>query len=249
MTRTLLLSALFLAFLTLPAAAQEVVPLPPPGHVILNLSVNEDTKLEQDTLSATLRYEVDGSAANDIQDRINKTVAEALGAAKAYTSVTTTTGGYYVYAYDEARVVDPRTGQAASAGKRWRGTQTVELESKDSTKLLELAGKIQSMGFVMGGLGYSLSPEKAESVQDELMQKALKALGDKAALAAKALGKSGYEMIDVNVNGSAPPAYPVYARGAMMKMESMAADVAAPVAQAGEASVSMNVSARVLLKP
>jgi predicted secreted protein len=248
--RIALLSTLLAISLAFPAhAEQDVIALPPAGHSILNLTVTEQMKLAQDTLSASLRYELDGGSANEIQDRINKAVAEAVAESKAYTGVKTTTGSYYVYVYDEGQIIDPRTGQAVSSSKKWRGTQTIELESEDSAKLLELAGKIQTKGFIMNGMNYSLSREKSESVQDELMQKALKQLGAKAKIAATALGKSGYDVIDININGSSPPVYPIYARASMMAMEKGVADVATPVAEAGESEVSLSLTARVLLKP
>lgn len=248
--RTALLSLLLVLGLSLPAhAEQEVIALPPAGHSILNITVTEQMKLAQDTLSASLRYELDGGSANEIQDRINKAVAEAVGEAKAYSSVKATTGSYYVYVYDEGQIIDPRTGQPVSSSKKWRGTQTIELESEDSSKLLELAGKIQTKGFIMNGMNYSLSREKSEGVQDELMQKALKQLGAKAKIAATALGKSGYDVIDININGSSPPVYPVYGRAKMMAMAEGVADVSTPVAEAGESEVSLSVTARVLLKP
>ena len=71
----------------------------------------------------------------------------------------------------------------------WQGQQTLQLESKNAATVLELAGQLQASGFAMSALSYSLSPEKAESVRDELMVKALGSLKAKAALVARTLGK------------------------------------------------------------
>lgn len=248
--RTTLLTALATLALLSPAMAEDNgLALPPAGQTILNISVSEETKITQDTLSASLRYELDGGSANEIQDKINKAVAEAIADSKAYNDVKTTTGGYYVYAYDEGQIIDPRTGQPMASTKKWRGTQTIDLESKNSTKLLELAGKIQTKGFIMNGLNYSLSAEQSEAAQDGLLQSVLKKLNAKATLAASALGKGSYDIVDININGSQPPIYPVYSKRMMAMASSMEADVAAPTAEAGESSVSINVNARVLLKP
>lgn len=248
--RTVFLSALTVLFLAAPAIADDdTIALPPAGTTIVNLSVTERTKLTQDTLNASLRYELDGGSANEIQDKINKAIADAVTESKKYSDVKTTTGGYYVYAYDQNQTIDPRTGQPISTTKKWRGTQTIDLESKNSTQLLELAGKIQTLGFIMNGLTYSLSPEKAETVRDDLMQKALRNLGAKAKIAQSALGKGNYDIIDVNIDGSAPPVYPMYKTMARMEMAQAASDVQAPTAEAGESEVTMTVNARVLLKP
>jgi len=230
-------------------AQEETIALPPEGHTILNISVTERTEVTQDTLSAALRYEMDGGSANEIQDAINKAVKSALDEAKKYNDVKTSTGGYHVYSYNERNMVDPRTGEPISKKKSWRGSQSITLEGENASALLELAGKIQEMGFLMGGLNYSLSPEKSESVRDGLMTKALGKLGTRASLAAKALNKSGYDILEVNIDSSMPsfPVYRMMAKGAMA-MDS-AAEMAAPSAEAGESDVTMTINARVMLKP
>ena len=82
------------------------------------------------------------------------------------------------------------------------------------------------------------------------MERALKQLGTKSKIAATALGKGNYDIIDVNVDNSYTPQPPVmYARMAKMEMAADAAGVAAPTAEAGESEVTMTVNARVLLKP
>lgn len=211
--------------------------LPPAGHTLVNLSASERMTLPQDLLSASLRIEARGAEPRKVQDDINKAMAKALALAKAAPTVKTSTGGYQVYEQRLERNV-----------RVWQGQQTVQLESKDSAALLELAGKLQGAGFAVSGLNWSLSPERAESVRDELMVKALGNLKAKAALVARTLGKSGYELTDVNLDG-APQPVPMY-RAVRMEM-AMAADgaVAPPVAKAGETEVSVGVSARALLKP
>lgn len=249
--RSTLLSAALMAAFAVPAFADDdnVISLPPAGHTIVNLSVTERTKMAQDTLSATLNYQLDGAAANEIQDKINKAMTQAIAEAKKVTTVKTTTGSYYVYEYQDASTVDPRTGQPFTTKKLWRGQQSLTLESENSAALLELAGKIQTLGFTMQGLNYSLSPEKADTVRDTLMQKALKQLGSKAKLAADALGKSSYDIIDVNIDGAMPIQPMMYRSMAKMEMAGAADAVSAPVAEAGEADVTMTINARVLLKP
>lgn len=250
MIRAAFLSALaVIGFTHIAMADDNTIALPPAGHTIINLAVTEHKKLTQDTLSAQLQIQQEGPAPVAIQDQINKAMANALVLAKTYPTVKATTGGYYVYAFDETPVTDVQTGKPVNTVKKWRGNQSIQLESTDATKLLELTGKIQSMGFTASGLDYSLSQEKSDSVLDELMTKALKAIGEKAKLAASALGKGSYDIIDVSVDGASPQPQPIYAKAAMMRSEAAIADVAAPQAQAGETDVTMTINARVMLKP
>ena len=248
--RTALLSALTVLALAAPAfAADDTIALPPSGTTIVNLSATETQKVAQDTLSASLRIELDGASAAEIQDKINKAMADAVAEAKKETAVKVTTGSYYVYQYEEGGKPNPQTGQNEGGVKKWRGAQTLDLESKDGAKLLTLAGKVQEKNFVMNGLNYSLSQEKAEQVRDSLLTKAIEKLRAKAKVAQTALGKSNFDIIDVNIDNAAmPPVYPVYKTMAMRGAVADAAEMSAPTAEAGESEVQMTVSARILLK-
>jgi len=233
-----LLATVLLVGLPAPAAADDDgLRLPPTGHTLLNLSASERMTLPQDLLGASLRVESRSADPRKVQDDINKAMTAALALTKAVAVVKTTTGSYQVYEQRLERNV-----------RLWQGQQSLQLESKDSAALLDLAGRLQGLGFVMSGMNWSLSPERAESVRDELMVKALGKLRAKAALVARTLGKSGYELTDINLEG-VPQPMPMY-RAARMEM-AMASDsaVAPPVAEAGETEVTVGVSARAMLKP
>ena len=233
-----LLAAVLLIGPPAPAAADDDgLRLPPTGHTLLNLSASERMPLPQDLLGASLRVESRSADPRKVQDDINKAMTAALALTKTVAAVKTTTGSYQVYEQRLERNV-----------RLWQGQQSLQLESKDSAALLDLAGRLQGLGFVMSGMNWSLSPERAESVRDELMVKALGKLRDKAALVARTLGKSGYELTDINLAG-VPQPMPMY--GAARMEMAMASDSAAapPVAEAGETEVTVGVSARALLKP
>jgi predicted secreted protein len=172
-----------------------------------------------------------------VQDDINKAMTAALALTKTAAAVKTTTGSYQVYEQRLERNV-----------RLWQGQQSLQLESKDSAALLDLAGRLQGLGFVMSGMNWSLSPERAESVRDELMVKALGKLRAKAALVARTLGKSGYELTDINLQGIPQP-MPMYSAARMEMAVASDSAVAPPVAEAGETEVTVGVSARAMLKP
>ncbi len=245
-----LLTALSLLAITAATAAKAeecMYVLPPSGTSVVSLAATERLKLNQDTLNATLRIEQENTDPRALQDAINKAMTEALAEANKATTVKTSTTSYYVYQYDEQNP-DPNTGRPTKAVKKWRGSQSIQLESKEPTRLLELAGKIQDMGFVMGGLDYSLSNEQSDKVQNELLDKALRQLGAKAKIAQAALGKSAYEIVDVSVEGAQPPQPVMYKAMAMRAEMASDASVASPAAQSGETEVTLTVTARALLK-
>lgn len=209
---------------------------------LLHINATESREVDQDLLIATLRIESENESNKFVQNEVNTAMAKALEMAKEYEDVKAITRGYNVHSYDK------------NSGKRnmprndvWKAQQSVELKSKNADALLELAGKIQTAGFVMGGLNYVLSPEKAAQIQDEMLEAALEKLQNRAERAAKALGKTKAELKEINTQGNYVPRPRVMHARAEMAM--MAADsVAAPVASAGETTITMNVSAKALLK-
>lgn len=219
-----------------------------PGQTVLSLSATEEMKLQQDTLQASLRIEIDGKNPKDVQDKINKAMAAGLELSKKYADVKTSTGSYYVYSYDPNPQPPTKNMRDPAARLMWKGNQTIELNSKNSAALLELTGKIQEAGFVVNNLSYTLSSEKAEEYKDTLMVAALKKIQNRASIAAKALGKASYDMMEVSVDNAGPiMPQPVMYKAARMEMADAA--MSEPVAQSGEQSVSLTVTARVLLKP
>lgn len=223
--------------------------LPPAGQTIINFSATETRTVPQDLLMASLRIEIDEGSAQDIQKKINEAMTKALELAKKESAFKVSTGAYSVYKYEKPIRMNKETGEQETR-PYWQGSQTINIESKDSAKLLDAVGKIQGMGFAMNNLSYAVSPDVAEKVKDELMVEALKKLTAKADIVAKTLGKTNVDLVDVNVDAGGP-VMPMY-KNVMARAEiSMAADggMPAPVAEAGETDISLTVSARALIKP
>jgi predicted secreted protein len=216
----------------------------------VSLSASDQKKVEQDLLVASLRIELDNKDARKVQDEINKAMQKAMDIAKAEPSIKVSTGNYYVYSYDPNPSPTPLSREDQQKRMVWKGSQTIDLQSKDSQKILEIVGKIQDAGFAMNGLNYMLSPELAEAQKDELLVGALKKIKTKAELISKTLGKSGYDIVEVNIDGSyMPQPQPVMMMARSAKMEMASDSMSSPVAAPSETDVSLSVSARILLKP
>ena len=155
---TILLVLLVLP-LTAMAADQDAILTLPDGQAVLHISATERLEVEQDLLVATLNYQAQNLDARALQNEINTAMDKALKEAEKVSGVKAVTQQYYVY-----RNTDPRSKQ-----ERWEGNQGLTIKSKEADKVLELTGKLQDMGFLMGNLSYTLSPEKAEMIQDEMM--------------------------------------------------------------------------------
>ena len=238
--RFLTLLALLLCAFPLTARAQAEDPLLalPEGQVVLSISATERKEVAQDLLVGTLSYVVTNRDAGVVQNDINTAMTKALEIARKAEKIKVSTGAYQVY-----ETVIPRTEE-----RQWRGEQSLTLKSGDAKALLDLAGELQKLGLTMNGLSYTLDPETAVKVQDSLMESALKQLQERANRAAAALGKTGAALRDVSVQSDNMP-YPQPYLARSMKMESAAMDMAAPVAEAGETTITLTVSARAILKP
>lgn len=237
---------LFLTLITLTlaspaamAADQPDILTLPAGQTLLHISATERQEVEQDLLVANLRYEAQNTDAAKLQNEINEAMDKALKEASKVQSVKAITQQYYVH-----RRTDPRT-----KAESWQGNQGLVIKGLKPDDVLDLAGEIQEMGFIMGGLSYTLSPDKAESLKDSMMEAALAKLKARADRAAKALGHSTAELKEIQVEGSGPIYSPQPYRS-MARMEmAESADMKAPSASPGETTLTLSVSASVLLKP
>jgi predicted secreted protein len=232
-----------------PTMAQEQGSLVKPGQTVLNISASERQNVQQDLLTASLRYETEGNDSKVLQNKINTLMAKALATAKEFPDVQVSTDHYYVYPYDPNPQPYP-VDQSASERKPiiWRGSQGLNLKSKNSADLLKLFGALQDLGMQTNNLSYTLSPETFETVRDGLMESALTKLREKAERAAKALGKKEAELVEVSVD-TAYPNYPMpmMARAEMAGM-AMDAKMAPPSASPGDSEITLTVSARAVLK-
>jgi len=233
----------------IPAHAQdrETIPLPPAGSTLLQLQVSERTELVQDVVSATLSFEVEGTSAADVQNRINSAMSKALAAAKSVPTVEVETGSYMVYMQEQDQPVNPATGRPFEKKITWRGQQYLTLKGTAPTPLLDLAGALQGSGFMMSGLQYSLSPAKAEAARTTLITAAMAKLQAQAKEAAKGLGKQNVELVEVVLDGGMPAFVPYQS---MMRGVASAesASMAAPVASPGKTEIVLNVSGKALLQ-
>ena len=111
------------------------------GQLLLNLSATEQISVEQDTLNASLAYSVQGREKISLQNDVNTKIADALELVEAIPELQNSTGQYYVY------IIQPgRPSRNDIENPIWRAQQSLQLSSRDSEKLLEAVGELQSSG-------------------------------------------------------------------------------------------------------
>lgn len=224
--------------LTAHASAQDINLLPE-GQTLITLSVTQRVSVQQDTLIATLRIERQNRNAQTLQREINAAMEQALSESEGRDTVKVSTGYYSVYQANAA----PQGGRPDLI---WQGSQSITLEGKDAQSLLELAGELQGMGFVMNNLNYTLSTERADEVRDGLMESVISTARANAQRAAQALGKTEIDIATLDIDTALGYSQPqMMARG--MAMDS-AMEKASPVAEAGESEVTLTVRVQAVAK-
>ena len=221
--------------LAVPAWAQPAPPpAPAPTGTNLTLTAHVEKMLPRDQLHAELRAEAVGADAAHVQTEVNNRMASALTRAKAATGIDVETRGYVVYQERDAK------GNPTD----WHGSQTVRLTSADFPALLNLVGALQGDGLVMSDLAAELSPAAAKTAQDDLTDAALKEIRARAERIAATLGTHVERYAELHVGSVSMPPVAIRAMAAVAS-----SSMPPPVAAAGDATVSVNVNATVILAP
>lgn len=203
----------------------------PPAPTVLHLTQSAEKKLTRDVLHVELRAEKTGADAQTVQSAINQLMAKALDQAHQAQGIEVETGSYSV--------------NHIETQSEWSGFQSLYLSGGDAAAVLKLAGALQGQGLVMSMMGYEASRKVLKGAEDDLTAEALSGLAARAASVAQDLHLSvlGYRNLDVGnaqTQGAPMPRFAAMAAGA-------AAGMPLPVAAPGEATVSVTVSADVLL--
>jgi uncharacterized protein len=225
MTRLSLALAAALLSLSLPALAADA---PGDSGTLLHLSEQAERPVARDQLRAMLRVEASDADAARLQAEINRRMAAAVARAKSVAGVTIFTGGYAVY--DQ---------HAKDQPPLWHGSAGLTLTAHDAAPLLALAGELQQSGLLMSALNYELTPEAARKAEDELTVEALDRLRQRAERIAATLGLAVLRIRDLRV-GNATGAQPI---PRLFAAAVGTGGAPAPVAEPGEATVSVSVDA------
>ncbi|HJT05593.1 MAG TPA: SIMPL domain-containing protein [Stellaceae bacterium] len=217
----------------LPAAVRAAdEPQPPAAATILHLSERAERQVPRDELVLLLRVEATAKTAHDAQAEINRRMPAALDEAKKVAAVKAETPAMSVFEMRE-----PNKPPA------WRATETLQLRSKDFGAALALLGRLEEQGLLVSALNFDVSRDALKNVEDALTAEALKRLQLRAAAIAGDMGLLVDHVRSVQIGdaGAPGPRPLMYA--------ARAAASPPPTAEAGEAPVSVTVSAEVWLMP
>ncbi|MCQ8242358.1 SIMPL domain-containing protein [Rhizosaccharibacter radicis] len=201
----------------------------PADATLLRLDATGRVEVAPDLLVAHLMFEQSGRDAAAVQDAVNRRMASARKTADGAPGVT-------------ARLENYAVNRSGEKNDQWTAQQGIELQGKDGTAVLKLAGQLQAAGLALNGLSWTLSPPTRDAAEARATDNALHLLRDRAAAAARSLGLRVVSLREVQIGaGGGSPPYPRPLMRAMA-MKSM------PDVTADDQTVTAEVSATVLLR-
>lgn len=218
------------AFVARAQAPIEAAPTPQP---VVTITASASNDVANDRMHALMRAEADDADAARAANAVNAKMARALARAKAVTDVDASTAGYSSY-----QVAEP------DKSTRWRVAQALSLESHDFVTLSALVSRLQATdGLLLSGLAFSVSPAARRAADDALTQQAIDRWQQRAGIAAKAFGATGWRTgrvtIQTNDYGRPQP---------MLKAQGMVAASGAPVSvEGGTSEITVTVSGEAIL--
>jgi uncharacterized protein YggE len=218
------------------ACAQVATPPPAPaglGPSIMHLSAQATIKVAPDDLVACLAAIAIAPTAAAAQRRVTEMMANARTTAAGTPGARTIFRGYAVF-YSEEKP------------PHWTAQQTLEVRGGDGEVALDLVGRLQALGLALEGLGWEVSPERAEQTRQDATLKALVILRKQATEGARVLGMEVDRFQSVSLN-DAPPGVTPMARAEAAGVAAVMAPMPPPNATAVSQDMIVSVSAEVVL--
>ena len=195
---------------------------------IINLDASASQDVDNDELVTRLQVIEDGRDPAQLTDLVNQKTALVLDAVKNFKDIEAETSSY------NTRPVY-KNGNISS----WQVSQQLTLETGNFDQMSQFIADISSLANIQA-MQFQVSDDKAEQVKQDLLKQAIANFRDKASLIASEFDRSGYELVNLSIDGNYFSPRPVMERAAMMS-----ADVASKGAPAALAGGSNEVSVTV----
>ena len=233
--RYLTLSSLILASaLTTPAFAQQNEQL---NYNLVNIQAEAARKVSNDEMHAVLYIEKSNKQPAELAVQITQLMNQAMASAKKYPQVKVETGSqttYPIYDNDSRKL------------KEWRGRAEIQIESTDFKAASQLVSELQQ-NLQTQSINFSVSDAQRKKVENELMVEASKNFQQRALTLSQAWNKSGYNLVNLNLNTNNSYPQPIMMRASMAKFSGAEAADAQDVA-AGESKITVNANGTIQFK-
>jgi len=208
---------------------------PPQPYNQISFNVFTEREVSNDWTTAVIGTTIADTDTATLATRVNKLMNDSLGIARKTQGVLVSTSAYSTF---------PEYG-AANQIVRWRATQDLTLQGRDTAAISSLLGTLQAGGLTLRAINFSVSRETRARLEDELMAAAITAFRSRAALITRSFGKTSYVIAAINIGdgGYQPPLIP-YARSNSM----MADEAVSPGLEGGQSTLRIDVSGTIELQ-
>lgn len=209
--------------MTLAAITAQAEPL---RYNLVNLEAHATGEATTDRMQAMVALELHGGDPARLARQANERLHKALELLQRQKAVQYGSTGYQtepVYSYPE---------HASPKQTGWRIIAILRLHSQDTEAMGKLLGQLQASGFAVQDLGFILSRERRDQLEDQLTAQGLKAFRSRAEQVSQALDGKGYRIVQLRIHTDSPPEEGQVFRRQMRTMAAEAAPLpAAPTQQ------------------
>ena len=206
------------------------------NYNVVNLQAEATRQVSNDEMHAVLFIEKSNKQPAVLSSQITQLMNQAMQLAKKYPQVKVETGSqttYPVYDNDSNKL------------KEWRGRAEINIESTDFKAASQLVSELQQ-SFQTESINFTVSDAQRKKVENELMVEASKNFQQRAQLLSQTWNKSGYNLVNLNLNTSNHYPQPMM-RASMAKFANAEAADAQNVA-AGESKITVNANGAIQFK-
>lgn len=197
--------------------------------------VQSSQQVDNDTMHLSLFTMEEGKEPSHLSSLINERMQTVIRELKRYKEITLSNTGY------STQPIYGRQGRIDA----WRVRQSIQLSSKNTALLSELAGQLQK-NLQVQNIWFSVSDEQRAAVQSGLIVDALEGFKQRADVIRDTLNGNKARIIHANINthGSSPVVKQMRRSEAFM-----AADAQVPVAAPqGESTITVSVHGEIMIE-
>jgi predicted secreted protein len=206
------------------------------NYNIVNIQAGATREVSNDKMNAVLYIEKSNKQPSELAAQISQTMNQAVALSKKYPQVKIQTGSqstYPIYNDDNQKL------------KEWRGRAEINIESTDFKAASQLVSELQQ-NFQTESINFTVSDAQRNKVENELILEASKNFQQRAQLLSQAWNKSGYNLVNLNLNTSNSYPRPMMMRASVAKASGVQAD--AQNVEAGESKITVTANGSIQFK-
>ncbi len=205
---------------------------------VIRLSTQASVEVDNDLMVVTLAVQEEDKDAAVLATKVNETMTWALEILDSYESIAVRSRNYQTFPkYDSTK-----TRQLVG----WRASQSIELETDN----FAAAGKaIQTLQerLQVKNINLSVKPATRENAADVLIENALNAFKDRAALVQRNFNSGGFRILELDISSNRSAPISRNARVMTLESSSSLSVESAPAIAAGSSTVQVQIQGRIQL--